>query len=223
MHIKIYQIDQDRDEKHAKFCGLKDLRQLGATVRPDTYNEVFDGEVDCKNLESVYQIFNLNHPPDFRGHSMSISDVVEIVDSPDNELRGCFFCDEIGFESIDFDTSQTQKPDNLLRVVMVEPDKPAYETEIADSLKPLQRAVGGRLEVTYPFGEDLVVVSNEESKIEGLPENREVYGDIYHGNFFIVGDNHEGEFCSLTDEQVDSMLQRFAELEFSENFGIQQF
>ncbi|HCA30191.1 MAG TPA: hypothetical protein DEP23_11805 [Ruminococcaceae bacterium] len=165
-------------------------------------------------MEDIYTLFNTDHPPTHRGHSLSVSDIVEITDNSNNYLRGFFYCDSAGFENIGFNPARTHKPDNLLRVVMVEPGKPAYEAEIQDSLKSLQRTVAGHLEATYPFGGNLVVVCNEEGKIIELPENREIYGDIYCGNFFIVGDNHEGDFCSLTDEQTAAMLERFSEPEF---------
>ena len=60
-------------------------------------------------------------------------------------VDGAFFCDSYDFKKIVFDESLTQKPDNLLRIVYVEPCKPAYEAEIIDSLHGLQKAVGNGL------------------------------------------------------------------------------
>ena len=232
MKIKIYQIDQDRDKLRVKFCGLQETQKIqhskgqSVLLNPSIYNEVFSGEVDCKTLEDIYQLFNLDHPPTHRGHSLSVSDIVEITENSNNYLQGCFFCDSLGFESIDFDVSKTFKPDNLLRVVMVEPGKPAYEAEIEDTLKSLQRAVRGRMEVTFPLGTDLPVISNAQSKSENLPNNREIHGGIYAGNFLIIGDGGNDTFCSLTDDQVQQYLERFKEPEFSnenmdEESGIQ--
>ena len=42
-----------------------------------------------------------------------------------------------------------------LKVLMVEPGRPPYETEIEGGLKSLQAAVGGDIQATYPF-DDLV-------------------------------------------------------------------
>lgn len=38
--------------------------------------------------------------------------------------EGTFYCDTVGFKPVSFDQSQTQKPDNLLKVVYVELGKP---------------------------------------------------------------------------------------------------
>lgn len=98
-----------------------------------------------------------------------------------------------------------------LRVVMVEPGKPAYETEIENTLAGEQRAVGGYIEV-IPLGGEKLLVCNEEGKLNGMHGNRRVENDIIAGTFFIVGENG-GEFRSLTDEEVRESLERFAEPE----------
>lgn len=35
--------------------------------------------MECGTLEEVYQMFNLDHPDGYRGRSLSVSDVVEVV------------------------------------------------------------------------------------------------------------------------------------------------
>ena len=44
---------------------------------------------------------------------------------------------------------------------------------------------------------------NEEGNLNGMKPNRWLEDDIICGPFFLVGDDHEGGFCSLTDEQLD--------------------
>jgi hypothetical protein len=59
------------------------------------YNVVYTGMVENTGsvtsiLEKLFTKFNFNHPADFKGHSLSVSDVVE--------LNGkCYYCDAIGF------------------------------------------------------------------------------------------------------------------------------
>ena len=74
MKIKVYQINQARDKNRVKFCGLKETESVQKFSQIDSslYDEVFDGEVNCKTLESIYELFNLNHPPTHRGHSLSV-------------------------------------------------------------------------------------------------------------------------------------------------------
>ena len=124
---------------------------------------------------------------------------------------GAFFCDSFGFKKIDFDESLTHKPENLLRIVYVEPHKEPYVAEVQDDLKMLQKAVGGRIEPISP-GDGAVVVGNEEAKLLGLEGNRHFYDDILTGPFFVCGDAGES-FRSLTDEEVTTYMTLFEEPE----------
>ena len=98
---------------------------------------------------------------------------------------------------------------NTMKVVMVEPNKPAYITEIGSGLKSMQNAVGGLIEPIYYLHErGVVMVGNEESKLIGLEGNRRFPEGIAAGTFFICGDNGE-DFCSLTDEQCKEYAELF--------------
>ena len=101
--------------------------------------------------------------------------------------------------------------ENKLRVVMVEPVKPAYETEIDNTLEAEQKAVGGYIEVV-PLGDGKLLICNEEGKLSGMQGNRRLGKDIIAGPFFIVGEDGD-EFRSLTDEETKENLKRFAEPE----------
>ena len=56
---------------------------------------------ELAELEAVYVRFNVSHPEGFRGRSMTMSDVVEIIRS-EKESR-FFFCDRFVFEEIAFE------------------------------------------------------------------------------------------------------------------------
>lgn len=101
--------------------------------------------------------------------------------------------------------------ENKLRVVMVEPGKPAYETEIDNTLEAEQKAVGGYIEVV-PLDNEKLLICNENGKLNGMQGNRRIGKDIIAGPFFIVGEDGD-EFRSLTDEEVKESLERFAEPE----------
>ena len=83
MKIGIYQINTDRDSQRLKFMGLDFTRQKLRTAEPDcsAYDKVFSGDVRCGNLEDVFTLFNTSRPKNFRGHSLSVSDVVEVEDA----------------------------------------------------------------------------------------------------------------------------------------------
>ena len=209
MRIKIFQIDHEKDKNGVKFMHTDRLEKLQGTTNIDAslYKEVFNGEVDAADLEDVYSMFNCEGHPLHRGHSMSISDVVKTED-------GAYFCDIVGFKKIDFDESKTTKPDNLLKVVYVEPNKPAYAAEVEHTLEGEQRAVKGMIECIYCHDDNTCVVANEEAKLIGMEGNRR-FGDgksIIAGPFFVVGLEGDG-FRSLTEEEQAKYLEKYAEPE----------
>ena len=65
----------------------------------NNYDVVFDGELETNDLESIYTKFNMDHPSDFKGHSLSISDVVELYDDNSSEFH---YVDQFGFKEIEF-------------------------------------------------------------------------------------------------------------------------
>ena len=65
------------------------------------------------------------------------------------------------------------------------------------------------MEVTYPFDDSAVIVSNEEAKLIGMEGNRRIGSSIYAGPMFIVNDDTYGNFCDLTDEHVTEYSRRF--------------
>ena len=208
MRVKIYQMNVNRDHHMIKFLGLESMKKsMGVdSVDSSLYDEVFNAELDTDNLEEIFARFNTEKHPLYRGHSLSVSDVV-VTDN------GAFFCDSVGFKQIDFDESQTQKQKNLMRVLYVEPGKAPYESEINNDLRSMQRAVGNGLIEPIYMDDGCVLVGNEESKLRGMQGNRHLDGGgIIAGPFFICGDAGEN-FRSLTDEEVDKYMEKYAEPE----------
>lgn len=105
------------------------------------------------------------------------------------------------------------KPDSY-RVVYVEPGKPACVKEIGTELQDIQEAVGGGLfECVYLHDDRTVLVCNDEGKLRGMEGNRHLdTGGIIAGPFFVIGDAGEN-FRSLTDAEVETYLQKYAEPE----------
>jgi len=215
MKVKIYQVNPMADTLGVKFLGLKEIRDAlqssirSAQISSRIYDEVYSGDVDCHSLEDIYTLFNTNPPPFFKGHSLSVSDILQTDD-------GFFFCDRVGFEQVKFKPEKAHKPDNLLRVVALEPGKPAYEAEIVDDFRAFQQAVGGYFEVAYPFMDNAVLVANEEGLINGMEANRVIHDNLYVGPLFIIGDSDDGNFKSLTGKQVQQYLAEFQSPELFE-------
>mgnify|MGYP002579761546 CR=1 FL=1 len=166
MRVKIYQINPERDNNRMKFMSLSDSQ----SPDPSIYDEVFDAEIDENELEEIYGRFNTVGHPLFRGHSLSVSDVVVANGKAS-------ICQSIGFRDVSFDTTKTHKPDNLMRVVYVELNKAPYVAEVAHTLEAEQKAVGGYIEVVYPDDNETCIICNEESNAVIIECNME------HGSF----------------------------------------
>ena len=177
MKIKIYQIDMERDEHRIAMMGYEEtLARLNSdSIDSALYDLVFDGEVQATDLEAVYAKFNLDHPAGYTGRSMSVSDVVQVMESS-TAKEGFFFCDSIGFKEIPFQSELTKNAlPRTIDVVLVEPGKLARAAKITATLEGMQAVVGGDIEPFYPFEEQVCIVCNEEGKLIGLPLNRTVY------------------------------------------------
>ena len=105
-----------------------------------------------------------------------------------------------------------------MNVLMVEPGKAPYETQIGDDLQSMQALVGGYLEAVYPFEQPAALVCRESGKLDGLPFNRalrDADGDIYDivaGNFFIVGLG-QNDFTDLPHELAERFAEQFRQPE----------
>lgn len=101
-----------------------------------------------------------------------------------------------------------------IKVVLLEPGKLARTAEIGTSLEDLQKIVDGLIEAYYPFEEQVCIVCNEESKINGMQPNRSVKNedgvmvDFICGSAFICDCRGES-FDSLSDEQLVRYTKMF--------------
>ena len=105
-----------------------------------------------------------------------------------------------------------------MNVLMVEPGKAPYETQIGDDLQSMQALVGGYLEAVYPFEQPVALVCRESGKLDGLTLNRALRdsdGDIYDiiaGTFFIAGLG-ESDFTDLPHELAERFAEQFRQPE----------
>ena len=103
----------------------------------------------------------------------------------------------------------------MLKVLVVEPEKKPYTKEITHDLASLQKEVGGYIQAVYPWDDPCAIICDEEGKLKGYPYNRVLRdedGDIYDviaGTFLVVGLGQE-DFVSLTDEYIEKYGKLFA-------------
>ena len=105
-----------------------------------------------------------------------------------------------------------------MRVVIVEPGQYPRIEDIDLTLEKEQEIVGGLITASYPWEEQVAVISNDESLLLGMPFNRTIehYGFIF-GPFLIVGLGAENS-CGLTEEQAKRYSQMFHSPEFPLDF-----
>lgn len=96
--IKIFQINRDRDVNKVSFMAYDWIEDK---FDFSIYDEVWSGNVpnEYNSLNGVYTMFNLHHPEDFKGHSLSMSDIVQIIEF-DDETDGYYYCDSFGWEKL---------------------------------------------------------------------------------------------------------------------------
>ena len=104
-NVRIWQLKPDVDVR-MKFIGYDELQERFGRPNPGDYQAVYDGPLDTNDLEEIYEKFNGNHPPGYTGHSLSMSDVVELYDETGSSFH---YVDRFGFKQIDFQPpAQTQ-------------------------------------------------------------------------------------------------------------------
>lgn len=96
---RIWQLKADISPE-CKFIGYEELKENFGEPDKNNYEIVYEGEIETNDLESIYTKFNLNHPQGFTGHSLSMSDVVELYDDSGSDF---YYVDRFGFKEIEFE------------------------------------------------------------------------------------------------------------------------
>ena len=95
---EIYQLKDIPENRDIHFERFSHLEKRGIAVSAKNYNAVYSGKLSAgETLDSIYERFNLHHPDDFRGHSLSVSDVV-VIHKKDREIP--YYVDAFGFRQV---------------------------------------------------------------------------------------------------------------------------
>ena len=102
----------------------------------------------------------------------------------------------------------------MIKVLVKEPNKIAVLKEIEGDLKSMQAIVGGRIEVvTLSHDPKILLICNEEGKLNGLKANIAIRGDRVAGTvFFALGDD-EGEIVGLEDGDLGRIIHGLTGIE----------
>ena len=115
----------------------------------------------------------------------------------------------------------TQQPDHtpsgeMIDAVLVKPGMYPKKISVANDFESIRALVAEHVEFMNPFPGDgsVTLVVNELSKIDGSMANRGlIIGgklvDVICGDFLIVRETKNGDFCSLTAKQLDRYMEMF--------------
>ena len=94
----IYQLKDSEEIRDIRFMDMDYLERDGIPVSRENYTLVYIGELkEGMSLEDIYIKFNTDHPADFTGHSLSVSDVVVLHQDGENTSH---YVDSVGFKEI---------------------------------------------------------------------------------------------------------------------------
>ena len=106
----IYQLKHKPELRHLRFEGIESLKRMGITkynfdaIKLENYLPIYVGglselerQTQGATLEAIFQKFNIDRPEDFKGHSLSVSDIVVLHQDGKNSAH---FVDSFGFTEL---------------------------------------------------------------------------------------------------------------------------
>lgn len=100
--FEIYQLKKSDDNIYIRFEPLERLAELGQKPDFSSYDKIYEGNMSAvtvrgdtigDKLEAIFVKFNLDRPKDFKGHSLSVLDVVVMDDK-------AYYVDAVGFRPL---------------------------------------------------------------------------------------------------------------------------
>lgn len=123
--FSIYQLKPGDATRDYRFEPLDTIRNNGLSVKSENYEQVYTAQLTEKdNLESIYTRFNIDHPADFKGHSLSVSDIVVLHQDGKDTAH---YCDRFGFSQV----PEFLQPERAAEVTIPTPDQMATQERIS--------------------------------------------------------------------------------------------
>ena len=109
----IYQLKHVEQTRDLRFVPLESITAAGMVVDRNNYDLVYTGTLDGngsanEKLEALFETFNVNRLEDFKGHSLSVSDIVALKQAGAVSFH---YCDSVGFSEV----PAFMKPENYLK------------------------------------------------------------------------------------------------------------
>ncbi len=163
----IYQLKHNPELDHLRFEGTESLKRMGITkdnfdvIKPENYELIYVGELSelqeqtqGETLEAIYEQFNIAHPEDYRGHSLSVSDIVVLHQNGKNSAH---FVDSFGFTRLP-DFMQTLEG---VKEQEAEIDTSGHDVQKSESEKQEQQTSDNTLE----DGDEIIDLGDEKEQV----------------------------------------------------------
>lgn len=109
--FSIYQLKRGDETRDLRFEPYDRLTAMGHAVDPANYDLIYSAPLaPGTSLEAIFTRFNIDHPKDFKGHSLSVSDVVVLHQNGQDTAH---YVDSIGYRQ----TPEFLQPQNYLKHV----------------------------------------------------------------------------------------------------------
>ena len=196
----IYQLKDGEETRDYRFEPLDRLRAVGLDVQRDNYDLVYSAPLaDGESLEDIFRRFNIDHPADFTGHSLSVSDIV-VLRHGDTETA--HYCDSFGFTEVpEFLQQQEQTAEKWNGIDGLLNDKPfmpdATPTEQANALIDLAEQDGQRLGNAE---RGLIVQYHEQ--VQDLPKTIALVNELCEKGF----EQQHGHLDYLVKQRIDAEI-----------------
>ena len=191
--FSIYQLKSGNETLDYRFEPLDAIRNNGLSVKPENYELVYTAPLtEQDSLESIYTRFNINHPADFKGHSLSVSDIVVLHQDGENTAH---YCDRFGFSQV----PEFLQPERAAEVTIHTPDQMATQERIST-----------------PRGSFCVTnMTREQMEAAGYG----VHHQSDDGKYLIMG-NGTRAFAVLAQQPEQDNPLRTAEMTLEDDYGM---
>lgn len=209
--FSIYQLKDGEDTRDYRFEPLDHLRAAGHSVDRSNYDLIYSASLSpLDTLEDIYRRFNTDHPADFAGHSLSVSDIVVLRQGKQETAH---YCDSFGFTEVPEFLQQEQTAqlwngiDGLINDKPFMPD--ASYNEQANALIDYAERDGQRLGNAE---RDLIIRYHEA--LQDLPKTVALVNELckqgyeqQHGSLnYLVKQRIDAEITAAQQRQQDQPL-----------------
>ena len=235
----IYQLKDDPELDKFRFTGTESLKRMGITkdnfdaVLPENYKLVYMGELaelqgqtQSETLEAIYTKFNIDHPADYKAHSLSVSDIVVLHEDGENSAH---FVDSFGFTELPKFMLTLEGKENEIqtelavhiadRYILMHECDDGYDYSILnEQYHLLDGGVYDNPDITIQRAMDMAIADLKEPRFSAVTEQyyRDEYlqGEVYAGSEVEIVDY---EKLSEKAEEAERADLEAKQAEFREN------